>query len=141
MAPMDFHQDGKPRDPQLYGAVQVYAKNQFGEELVFPYYAKVWAALAQEEGQPYQVIGILALRNAIDVCTFHVSPPTLDKNGLRLAEQARDMMFVRGHDYIADLGNTGYPVLVYVAEEAQRYWRKFLKRIGAKQANRFEVKI
>jgi len=141
MRPMDFQADGSPRDPKLYGAAQQYAKNQFGEELVFPYYAHVWSVLAVEESGAYAVIGLLGIRNTIDVCLFHVTPRTSDREGLKLAEQARDMMLYRGTAYLQDLGNSGSPILIYVAENAQRYWRRFLKKIGAVPANRFEVKI
>jgi hypothetical protein len=140
MATIDFV--GKePRDAQLYSAVQEYAKNEFGEELHFDYYARAWAALAVEESGKYVVIGVLGIRNAIDVCTFHVTPLTMDKDGLKLAEQARDMMMYRGTAYLQDLGNSGNVVLIHVSATAERYWRRFLAKIGATPAERYQVKI
>lgn len=142
MAPIDFKADGTtPRDVQLYQAVQEYHKKEFGNELVFAYYARVLALLAIDEVGESKVMGLLGVRTAIDVCMFHVTSPTMDKAGLKLAEQGRDLMFYRGHSYLADLGNTGNTVLVYVASGAQRYWRRFLKKIGASPADRFQITI
>jgi hypothetical protein len=140
VVPIDFRQDGKPANPSLHSAVQEYAKNEFGEELNFGYYAKVHT-LINEEADKITVMGLLGSRAAIDVCMFHITVPSQDKDGLRLAEQGRDLMFQRGQAYLADLGHTGTTVLVYVAAEAERYWRRFLRKIGAKPAHRYEVEV
>lgn len=141
MTPVDFTPEGKPRDEQLRDATQAFAEKEFGDKLDFAYYARVWSVQTVNEAGETTVIGLLGVRNAIDVCMFHVVPPSLDKEGLKIAEQARDLMFIRGHGYLADLGNTGHTVMVYVAAGAQRYWRRFLKKIGARPADRFEVTI
>jgi hypothetical protein len=141
MSPIDFGQDGKPKDQRLCDALQQYAKKEFGAELVFPYYARVWAVEMVAEDGAAQVIGALGMRQAIDCCMFHVTPPSASKDGLRIAQQARDAMIDRGKSYLADLGNTGTEVLIFVSEEAQRYWKPFLKSIGASPANRFQIKI
>ena len=139
--PVDFNQDGSPRDPRLYGAVQEYAKSALGEELFFAYYAKVWATVLCEDGGKMQIIGLLGTRAAIDVCMFHVTPPSQDREGMRVAEAARDAMHARMRSYLEDLGHTGNIVLVYVSETAERFWRRFLGKIGARPANRYEIKV
>lgn len=142
MLVMDFNQKGEPRDTTLYEAVQEYHKNEFGEELNCAYYARVHALVLVDDDEKFvQVMGLLGIKNVIDVPMFHITVPTQDKAGLKLAEQGRDLMFQRGHNYLADLGNTGQPALVFVSEQAERYWRRFLKKIGAKPAQRYEVTL
>lgn len=141
VTPIDFYQDGKPRDPALFGAVQEFAKDQFGSELVFPCYAKVWATTIRDDDKVLRVIGLVGTRAAVDICLFHVIPPTADKEGLRIAERGRDLMYVRIHDYLEDLGHTGNTVLCFVAETAERYWRRFLLKIGARPAHRYEIEV
>ena len=142
MVPVDVV-NGAPKDVGLYRAVQVYSEKEFGAGVEVSYYHRVWAVVALKEEEPeyMEVIGLMGARNVIDWPLFHVTPLTQDKAGLKLAEQARDMMVARGRNYIEDLGMRGTSVLIFVSEQGQRYWRRFLKKIGALPANRFELKI
>lgn len=143
MVAIDVDREGKPRDEKLGAAVQAFAEKQLGSKIVFPYYLRVWAILAiREDDEDYfEVVGVTSLRNSPDCPLFHIAPLTSDKAGLKLAEQARDLAVYRMHSYLQDAGLSGGTVLIYVSETAQRYWRRFLKRIKAKPANRFEMRI
>lgn len=143
ITPVDLGVDGKPRDGKLATAVQEYAKKEFGREIDFTYYVKVWAILATRvvDAEYYEVIGITAIRNQADCQVFHITAPTEDREGAALAMQARDMAVMRMYGYLEDLGMRGSTVLIYVSEKAQPFWKKFLNRIKAEPANRWELKI
>jgi hypothetical protein len=142
MMPLDFEKD-VPRDGKLFAAVQSYCEKEFGSRIDPRFYTRLWAveALKDEDPEYSEVIGIVGIRNTIDCPTFHLSLLTPDKEGLRLAEQARDMMMYRVAAYIQDLGLRGSNVLVYVAPERERFWRRFLTRIKAVPANRYSITI
>jgi hypothetical protein len=143
MVPIDLDGQGNPKDARLGTAVQEYAKKEFGTPLAFNFYMRCWCLLALKEDDPdyFEVIGVTGVRQTLDCPLFHLTPLTEDKEGLRLAEQARDLAFYRMSSYLQDWGMSGATVLVYVSERAQRYWRRFLGKIKAMPANRFEVRI
>ena len=142
IVPIDL-KDGIPRDAKLAAALQAYCLKEFGRELAFDYYYRLWVVLLTRAEDPdyYEVIGTSAIRYIPDCPMFHVSAPTKDKEGLRIAEQARDMMVYRLHSYLTDLGHAGSFVLIYVSQTAQRYWRRFLLKIKAEPAERFALKL
>ena len=135
--------NGEPTDPKLHAAVQAYAEKEFGAPIVFSYHSRVWAILLLRQGDAdyFQVIGVTAIRQTLDCPVFHITPPSMDKDGLRIAEQARDMAVIRMFGYLEDWGQKGNVVLIHVSETAVRFWQKFLNKIKAKPANRFEIFI
>jgi hypothetical protein len=143
MTPIDVDRDGNPRDEKLGAAVQIFCQKELGEPLVFSYYIRVWALLAvrPDDADYLEVIGVTGIRNTPDCSLFHIVPLTADKPGLKLAEQARDLAVYRLYSYLEDVGQKGNTVLIFVSESAQRYWRRFLKKIKAEPANRFSLKI
>lgn len=140
MTPIDFNQAGEPRDPLLYAAVQEFAEKEFGEKLNVAYYARLFVALAVIEDK-WKVVGVTGIRSSFDIPTFHIAPQSLDKEGFKVAEEVTNMMYMRLNNYLADLGNKGGSTLIYVAPEKERFWRRFLKRVGGKPANRYEVEV
>lgn len=142
MTPIDFLGD-KPRDERLYAAMQEYARNEFGEEINCRYYLRVWVVVCSRKDAPeyFQVVAVSALRNTPDCAMFHVTAPTEDREGMQIAHQARDMMVMRLHGHLEDVGMSGANVLIHVSEKAERYWRGFLGKIRAKRANRWEMTI
>lgn len=142
MTPIDMFED-KPRDEKLYAAMQEYSRKEFGEEINCRHYLRVWVVTCSSKDAPdcFQVVAVSALRNTPDCPMFHVTPPTEDKEGMQIAHQARDMMVMRLHGHLEDLGMRGANVLIHVSEKAERYWRGFLNKIKAKPSNRWEMKI
>ena len=143
MMPVDVDREGNPRDTKIGAALQAYAEKEFGAPIVFTYYLRVWVMLRMRNDDPeyYEVMGVFGLRNTPDCALFHVTAPTNDKEGLKFAEQARDMAVFRLYSYLEDIGQRGNTVLIYVSEQGQRYWRRFLSKIKATPANRFSLKI
>lgn len=143
IAPLHFTPDGKPLDPGLFAAVQAYTKKQFGQEMNFGCYARAHAlCLIGEHGQ-ITVMGLVAVRQSVDISVLHVTPPTQDKDGYAWADQARDAMFQRERCYLEDSGYVGQPVLICIpADELTRDWRsRLVARIDAAPANRFSFKV
>lgn len=140
MTPLDFGTDGKPRDQRLYDAAEEYCKREFGTEYNFLCYSRCWIVeLVGEENT--EVIGITGIWQVPDIPLFHVTLPSADKEGLKVAEEATNMMYARLDWYLADCGNRGRSALIFVAPEKERLWRRFLRRVGGKPANRYEVEV
>jgi hypothetical protein len=139
MVPIDLD-NGHPRDARLGTAVQEYAKKEFGAPLVFSYYMRCWAILVQA-GEYQEVIGVIGTRQTLDVPLFHLTPPSQDHEGWKLIEQARDMAVYRLHSFLVDFGNAGAVCLVYVNAKAERFWRRFLGKLKAKPADRWELTL
>lgn len=135
MVPVDFV-EGRPRDEKLYAAACRYYEDQFGRKNDFRGYAKAWVALDGET-----VVGLAGIQVAMDCSLFHCPPRNMTKEAIREAEQVRDMMIWRLHANLEDGGFRGMEVLIYVAEQAERFWRRFLKKIGARPANRYTLTI
>jgi hypothetical protein len=140
MTPLDFRPDGAPRDARLYESAKTFYENQFGETLDHAYYGRLWAAEAVCDDR-VQVVGITGIRGTYDIPTFHVIPVSQDREGFKLAEETTAMMYFRLNNYLADLGNRGSTTMIYVAPQVERLWRRFLKRVGGKPANRWEVEV
>jgi hypothetical protein len=144
LQPIDVKKDGTPIDPELFAAVVKYGKEQFGEKYEFnvSFYSRCWAVIAVKPEDPsfWQVTGLCGTRNTIDVPLFHVTPLTQDREGLKWCETARDAMIYRMRSYIQDLGIRG-TALIFVAPVAERLWRRFLIKLGAKPACRYEIGI
>jgi hypothetical protein len=85
-------------------------------------------------------MGLFGIQNTIDVPLCHITPITADREGLKFCELVRDAMIYRARAYCQDLGMTG-TALLYVEEKHERFWRRFLKRIGARPANRYIIGI
>jgi len=143
MMPIDFDKDGKPRFPKIATAVQEFARREFGAEVNFGLYSRVWAVLKTLDGDNdyFEVMGMTALRNQPDCPIFHIVPPTKDKDGLKMAMMARDQAIYRMHSYLEDLGMIGNKVLIYVSPEAQPSWNGLLGRRKIVPANRYELEI
>lgn len=143
MVPIDLDKDGNSRNTRLGTALQEYAKREFGMPLVFAHYVRVWAIVVVRENDAdyFEVMGAIGTRQTLDVPLFHVTVPSVDKEGLRIAEQARDMAVYRLHSFLCDFGNAGQQCLIYVSEKAERYWRRFLGKLKAKPANRYEITL
>jgi len=140
MVPIDF-KDGMPRDAKLATALQEFCVREFGAELPIGTYARVWAIVAVRDADYYDIMGVTTIANVIDCSTFHIVPLTPDKEGLQLAEKARDLAVYRMGSYLQDLGNAGSFVLIHVSETAERYWKRFLLKIKAEPAHRYQMRI
>lgn len=143
MTPIDLNEKGEPKEPKLEAALQRYCEKEFGSLINISYYMRVWAIMVVRPSDPeyFEVIGVTSMRNQADCPLFHITPPTIDKAGFKVAEQARDMAVYRMYAYLEDVGMRGTSILIYVSEGAQRLWRRFLGKIKAKPANRFELPI
>jgi hypothetical protein len=143
MTPVDLDKQMEPRDPRLYAALQAYAERELGGKLSVPFYQRLWAIEATKEDDPEysEVIGVTATRFTPDVQIFHVTPPTNDREGLKLAMQARDMMVYRLASYFADSGYRGAKVLIYVSEQSEPLWKRFFKRRNIESGRRYEILI
>lgn len=138
MHPIEFTPDGKPRDVPLHAAAVSYFKTQFGYEPDFRKYGKAWAVVDLES---QTIVGLGGLETVIDCTLFHCPPVEQTKDGLRRAEQVRDLMVGRMMAHLEDTGFIGSQVLIYVSEMAERIWHGFFKRIGATKANRYSLPI
>jgi hypothetical protein len=99
-------------------------------------------SVREDEPEYFEVMGLLGCRNTVDFQLFHTTPISQDREGMKQVHEARDAMIARGKAFCSDsLYMTGQSVLVYVSSEAERYWRGFLKKIKAKQANRYTLEI
>lgn len=142
MTPIDLDAQGNPKDARLGTAVQEYAKKEFGAPLYFSFYMRCWAIIMENgDSEYFKVIGVIGTRQTLDVPLFHITVPTLDKEGMKVAEQARDMAVYRLHSFLCDFGNAGQNVLIYVSEKTERYWRRFLGKLKAKPAQRYEMTL
>ena len=139
MTPIDMR-DGKPVDQRLYDAANAYCLKEFGQELNLAYYARAWLSEALVNGE-WIPVGIAGVRNMLDIPTFHVTPVGQDREAFKAAEETTSMMYMRLNNYLADLGNRDGSTLIYVAPEVERLWRRFLKRVGGRPANRYEVPV
>lgn len=141
MTPLDFDPRTRaPLDERLYDAAQEYCLREFGKQQDFLCYIRSWV-VERVDGETLEVVGIATIWNAPDVPIFHVTPPTQDKEGLKVAEEVTTMMCSRLNSYIADCGNRGRRTLIFVDPGKERIWRRFLNRIGAQPANRWEIEI
>lgn len=144
MTPIDLNkQTLEPLDPRLHAAMQTYAEKELGGRLNVAYYQRVHCVEAVKEDDPeyHEVIGITAIRTTADIQVFHVTPPTSDREGLKLAMQARDMMVYRLASYFADNGLRGAKVLIYVSEKSEPLWKRFFQRRNIQSARRYEIVI
>lgn len=143
MIPLDFEKDMAPKNPTLTAAVDAYCEKEFGARLDYRIYQRTWAILRVMESDPdyFEVMGVTCVRQCLDCPIFHITPLTADKEGLRFAEEARDMAVMRMYNYLEDWGMRGTNILIFVSEKAQRYWKGFLSRIKAVPANRYELHI
>src|SRR5260221_9897068 len=137
MVPLDFRRDGTPRDAKLLADASDFYKDEFTVEPDFASFAKAWVAL-RDDGL---ILGLTGVISVVDIPLFHIKPPTMDKEGLRLAEAARDMAVARIHAHLEDTGLTGSTAVIGVDPKAERFWKKFLCKIGATPANRGEMKV
>jgi hypothetical protein len=140
MTALDFSKDNEPRDQRLFDAAQAYCKREFGCEMNFLAYIRTWV-VEVIDGEKLEVIGITTVWNTIDIPTFHVSLPSGTKEALKVAEEATNMMYSRLDWYLQDTGLRGRKTLIYVAPEKEALWHRFLRRVGGKPANRYEVEI
>lgn len=131
-----------PRDPELWKAAQAWATENMGGEIEVWHYVHTWVAIEilDVTANVYRVVGITSAWSIPDCPNFHVAAGDGYEN-LQVAKAARDALMQRLIFYCQDSGFSGRTGLVYVAEEAERFWRGFLKLIGAKKANRWELKI
>lgn len=129
-----------PRDPLLFEAVQKFCKEQFGAEREFHNDVKTWV-VAEHGDAGYLVHGITSLRVMLDCYTFHVRPPGDDRESRDEAVQVRNKLLERAVSFIQDKYGCHSRVLVYVDSKVERFWRGFLRLIGAKPAGRWEVEV
>ena len=143
MVPVDLDKQGEARDPKLAAAVQAFAEKELGVKITLAFYYRLWAILLVKPSDPdhYCVIGLTSLRFVPDCSLFHIVPPTADREGMKIAMQARDLAVYRLHSYLEDQGHRGGNVLIYVSQGAQKLWRNFLTKIKAKPSDRFEMEI
>jgi hypothetical protein len=140
MVPIDLNQNGTPRDEKLCAALQLYCEKTFGTELVIGYYRRVWAVLGCE-GDSYTVMGAIATRLEPDVPIFHITPPTQDREGLKIAHLGVELAVYRLRSYYEDLGLRGSGVLIYVSEIAEKMWKRFFARNGITKASRYTTTV
>lgn len=137
--PLDFFPNStNPKDPHLLDAAQKFCKEQFGEPYPFSANLKSWVVV-DVNANDYEVVGVTSTRAEIDVPLFHVKRPT-DREGMRQAEQVRDMMVTRLTHFVQDGYGTGRTVFVHIEPAVERFWRRFLKLINAAPSNRVIVK-
>jgi len=142
VVPIHFDPSGNPMDRNLYDAAQAFCKREFGKEVNFRGNVKTWARVKiSDEGDGYEVVGMVALGQVIDCHMFHVKPGGEDEDSRKEARQTRDALMARAAGFIQDYAGTGTDVLVYVSEEQRPWWAGFLRMIRARPANRFIVKV
>jgi hypothetical protein len=136
-----FDQQGNPRDKILYDAVQEFANREFGNPINFAGPGQAWAvAKLSEEGDGYEVIGVSRLTMRADCHLFHIKLG--EEEIIREdARRARDMLTGRMTGYLQDTAGPGMEVMVHVEESQERFWKGYLRMIGAKPAQRWLVKI
>jgi hypothetical protein len=137
MIPLDFTRDGKPRDGLLHAAACAFYKKEFGEEPNFAGYGKAWVVVQDSK----DVLGLAGMTSIVDVPLFHVTPPTMDKEGMKIAQAVRDIATWRLHAHLEDVGLRGSTVLIYVSPKTERFWRKYLAKIKAEPAHRYSLII
>jgi hypothetical protein len=129
-----------PRDPYLAAAVDAFCEKQFGEVHDFRPYLRAWAVVLESAPECYEVLAVGAGRNTPDFPVFHVAEAE-ERDGRDLAREATACLMGRMRSFCEDNGFRRKTVLIYVAEKAQKRWASFLRMIGAKSADRFEVEI
>ena len=143
LLPLDFN-DGVPKDRILFDAVQVFCEAEFGVKLNLAKNGKTWAAVkVSDTGEGYEVIGLTSIAFAIDCPVFHVKPAADDANPAQhdAAKAVRDKLMERASAFIQDSYGPGTEVFVHVAPDVERFWKGYLRMIGAKPSNRVIVKI
>ena len=126
-----------PRDAKLLADASEFYRTEFNTAPEFTNFAKVWAIL----GDDGLILGLTGVTSVVDCPLFHIKVPSMDKKGLRQAEAARDMAVWRMHSHLEDSGLSGTNALIYVSPETERYWHRFLDRIHATPAHRWEMRI
>lgn len=138
--PFNF-ENGVPADRILFDAVQAFCEKEFGQKVRFDKNIKTWAVVkSSEDGEGFEVIGLTSLAYALDCPVFHVAASD-DDAGREEARKVRDMLMGRASTFIQDYAGLGTEVLVYVKPETERFWKGYLRLIGAKLSNRFIVKV
>ena len=132
---VDFTVDRQPKDAPLYEAAQRYCVEQFGSERPLDRMLRVWLVADAEENVVKQILGILCIRQVLDIPTFHV--PKLDDK--RKVAEARDALITRARGYVEDNGGKGMDVLVHVASDCPL--GEFAEKLGAVEAHRYSIEV
>lgn len=142
IVPLDFEKGStNPRDRILFDAAQKFCKEQFGSEYPFHTLSKNWCVVEQsDEADGYEVIGVSGLAWMPDCPVFHVKPGT-DKESWKQAGDISAALVKRMASYLQDSMGVGTQVLIHIQPAAERIWSRFLRRIGAKPANRYKLSV
>jgi hypothetical protein len=140
IVPIEFFENStNPKNPHLFEAVQKYCEREFGSKVGLDKNLRNWAVVSEDDSG-YVIHGLTSLRFMLDCPTFHVTAAE-DKEGRELARKVRDMLMNRAAAFLQDQFGVGTRIQVHVAPTAERFWRGFLRLIGAKPANRWEVQV
>lgn len=141
IVPIDFVNRGQgfePSEPVLYSKVQGFAREQFGAQLEFSEYQRVWAAVADQN----EVIGVMGIAQVMDCPLFHVREPNaIDKQDKVLSLKASKELAARAISFLQDNGMTGKAFLIYIHPDQIAKWTGFLDSLGIEQAHRFRLEI
>ena len=140
--PLDFEANtNNPRDRNLFDAAQNFCKEQFGAEYSFHLNGKNWCVIeVSDEGEGFEVIAVSGMVWVPDCRLFHVKPGT-NKETWKRAEDVSTALMKRMAAYLQDSIGLGTRVLVFVEPKTEGIWKRFLRRVGAKPANRYEVTV
>jgi hypothetical protein len=148
--PVEFFTNStNPKQPAVFEAAQKFCEAQFGGRLdMSSASVKVWVVIKTDDvGDGFRVIGISQMRRVLDIPTFHVEKPdeTLTGEAYEAAKMevrtARDQLTGRMWGYAQDQFCTGQPVFVFIDPAAERFWKGYLKLIGAEPAHRFILNV
>ena len=128
--PIEFNQHG-PVNPILVEAASKFSQEHYGYVPEFRRMSKSWAAV-DDSGDKFEVVGMLCLRQVLDIPTFHL------KDDIPNVGAVRDAMIDRVRGYVQDNGGSGMEVMLFVDPHCRikAKWGDKLKESGARKAHR-----
>ena len=136
-----------PKQPDIFEAAQKFCEEQFGKRLDLSTPSmKTWVVLKLEDGDA-KVIALSQFRRVLDIPTFHVAEAVdmgdkeADEAGKQEARNARDLLTSRMWGYAQDSFGARQEVMVFIDPATERYWKAYLRMIGAKPGNRYILNV
>lgn len=140
--PLDFDQQGNPKDRFLFDAAQKFSEKEFGKPVQQGGMVKTWCAVEySDSGEGYRVVGMTTIAFALDCQMFHVEAGDDSVESRDAARAVRDALMARASSFIQDQSGVGTEIMVFVSPKQERFWKGYLRLIGATPANRHIVKV
>lgn len=128
-----------PKNPALFEQAQEFCVTEFGERQNLNDGAKTWVVV-DREGEKEEILAIGTFRVALDIPRFHVKAAADDNEKARdKARKARDTLTGRMWSYAQDTYGPERELFVFIDPKAERYWKSYLRMIGAKPAERYKL--